>query len=52
MFRSIADQLFGSRVSYTDVRHAIVNYIVKEKDTFSLFMEDDEPFADYVERMR
>ena len=52
MFRSIADQLFGSRVSYMDVRHSIVSYIVKEKDTFSLFMEDDEPFKDYVDRMR
>ena len=52
MFRSIADQLFGARGDHMDVRLQIANYMVKEKETFSLFVEDDEPFMDYINRMR
>lgn len=52
MFRSIGDQLFGSAVSHSDIRSQVVNYMIKEKDTFSLFVEDDESFVDYIDRMR
>ena len=52
MFRAIADQVFGSSVGHMDIRLRLVNYMVKEKDIFSLFIEDDEPFKDYIDRMR
>lgn len=52
MFRSIADQLFGSLVGHIHIRMQVVDYMVKEKDNFSLFVEDDETFDDYISRMR
>ena len=52
LFRSLADQLFGDTNKHMDIRNIIMNYMISEKDHFSLFIEDDEPFDDYIERMK
>jgi len=52
MFRSIADQLEGDSEQHGFYRQKIIDYVQKNSDHFRLFIEDDEPFDDYVERMR
>lgn len=52
MFRSLADQLEGNQDSHHKYRAATTNYIVENMEYFKLFIEDDEPFEDYVSRMR
>mmetsp|Transcript_17808 Transcript_17808/g.29760 ORF Transcript_17808/g.29760 Transcript_17808/m.29760 type:complete len:299 (-) Transcript_17808:694-1590(-) len=51
MFRSISDQLYGSTDRHSEVRQKIVNYMNEHEDHFSLFVEDDEPFDEYISRM-
>lgn len=52
MFRSIADQLCGNEEFHGKYRQEILNYISDRQDHFSLFIEDDETFDQYVQRMR
>jgi hypothetical protein len=52
MFRSISDQLYATVERHAEVRQQIVNYMEQHHDHFSLFIEDDELFEDYVVRMR
>eukprot|EP01041_Mallomonas_annulata_P002827 gene2827-5555_t len=52
LFRSIADQLEGISQSHAVYRKKIVDYISDHDDHFRLFMEDDEPFPEYINRMR
>lgn len=54
MFRSLSDQIHGSDSHCHELRAAIVDHMAMDanKHHFSLFMEDDEPFDDYIERMR
>lgn len=55
LFRSLADQLNQlSTKSYDHiyVREKIVNYIEANKETFQLFIEDDENVSDYIDRIR
>jgi hypothetical protein len=52
LFRSFADQLTGLETNHFEFRKTVMDYIEQHAEHFSLFMEDDEPFDDYVERMR
>ena len=52
MFRSISDQLYGNDSRFAEVRTAVVAYMRKNAEHFSLFMEDDEPFSEYIRDMR
>lgn len=53
MFRSISDQLFGDQGDHhIDIRHEVMDYFNKNKDYFSNFIEDDEPFDTYINRMK
>ena len=52
MFRSIADQLLDDQSKHFLFRKKIIDYMEANKDHFSLFMEDDEPFDDYLRRMQ
>jgi OTU domain-containing protein 3 len=52
MFRAIADQLSGDQECYMSFREKIMDYIESRQDHFSLFMEDDEKFEVYLDRMR
>jgi len=52
LFRSLSDQLYGDDKKHIEVRDAIMNYIAANDEHFSLFIEDDESFDDYVNRLR
>ena len=52
MFRALSDQLFGTVNRHAEIRQKIVDYMIKHSDHFQLFIEDDEPFDDYISRMR
>ena len=54
LFRSMWDQLNGTSgvQDHRELRSLIVDRIEQEKDFFSLFIEDDEPFEEYIKRMR
>ena len=51
LFRAIAHQLFEDESKWNICRKDIVKYITSNKDYFELFMEDDEKFDDYIDRM-
>lgn len=54
LFRSLWDQLDG--ISKTEdhrhLRSVIMDRVEREKEFFSMFIEDDEPFDEYMVRMR
>ena len=51
LFRSVSEQMEGNENNYKEYREKCINYMKENKDTFSPFIEDDEPFDKYVERM-
>jgi hypothetical protein len=51
LFRSIADQVAGDAELHMVIRSRIMRYIKANGDHFRLFMEDDEDFDAYIERM-
>jgi OTU domain-containing protein 3 len=52
LFRSLSDQIAGDASGHRDLRQRIIDYVETNRDDFEPFMEDDEPFDDYVDRMR
>lgn len=50
-FRSLADQKYGDESRHAELRERIVAYVAERKEEFGPFVEDDETFEDYVERM-
>lgn len=52
LFRSLADQLTGKQDDHLVFRFKVMCYIEQQRDHFTLFMEDDEDFDDYVSRMK
>ncbi|CAA7056869.1 unnamed protein product [Microthlaspi erraticum] len=50
-FRSIADQLEGNEDEHSKYRSMVVQYIVKNREMFEPFIEDDVPFEDYCKTM-
>jgi hypothetical protein len=51
LFRAIAFQLWDDEALWYRVRAEVVEYIKIHRDHFECFVEDDEPFEDYVARM-
>ena len=51
LFRSVSEQVEGNEHNFQEYREKCVNYIKENKDDFAPFIEDDEPFDKYVERM-
>lgn len=51
LFRAIAFQLWEDEKLWYRVRAEVVEYIKIHRDHFEYFVEDDEPFEDYVTRM-
>jgi OTU domain-containing protein 3 len=49
--RAIADQLEGNEDEHNKYRNMIVLYIVKNREMFEPFIEDDVPFEDYCKTM-
>lgn len=54
LFRSLWDQLNGTAQieDHRQLRSVIMNHVEENKEFFSLFIEDDEHFDDYIKRMR
>ena len=52
LFRAIVDQLCGDQSKHHEFRNQITSYMIEHKDHFELFVEDDEPFDDYMDRMK
>lgn len=51
-FRAIADQLEGDEEEYTKYRQMVVEYIMKHREDFEPFVEDDMPFDEYCRSMQ
>jgi OTU domain-containing protein 3 len=51
-FHALADQLGGAAGDHAAIRGAVVDHMAVHPEDFSPFVEDDEPFVDYIERMR
>ena len=51
LFRSVSEQVEGNEHNFQEYREKCVNYMKENKDVFAPFIEDDEPFDKYVERM-
>lgn len=52
LFRSIAHQLENNPTLHMQYRQRIIKYIISKRKHFELFLEDDEKFDDYIERMK
>ncbi|KAL1196513.1 OVARIAN TUMOR DOMAIN-containing deubiquitinating enzyme 7 [Cardamine amara subsp. amara] len=50
-FRAISDQLEGNEDEHSKYRNMVVQYIVKNREMFEPFIEDDVPFEDYCKTM-
>lgn len=50
-FRALADQLHGSNGDHRALRQRIVSHMKDHRDEYEPFVEDDEPFDNYIERM-
>ncbi|XP_021897547.1 OTU domain-containing protein 3 isoform X3 [Carica papaya] len=50
-FRALADQLEGSEDEHGKYRSMVVQYIVKNREMFEPFIEDDVPFDEYCQSM-
>lgn len=51
LFRSVSEQVEGNENSHIEYREKCVNYMKDHKEIFEPFIEDDEPFDDYIKRM-
>jgi len=52
LFRSMSDQFTGDPNNYANYRRQICDYIYHNREDFEPFIEDDEPFEEYIARMR
>uniref|UniRef100_A0AAV1UCS7 OTU domain-containing protein n=1 Tax=Peronospora matthiolae TaxID=2874970 RepID=A0AAV1UCS7_9STRA len=52
LFRALADQIFGDQTQHQQARDEIVEYMEHQREDFEPFMEDEEKFEKYCERMR
>ncbi|XP_057838605.1 OVARIAN TUMOR DOMAIN-containing deubiquitinating enzyme 7 isoform X2 [Cryptomeria japonica] len=50
-FRAVADQLEGNEEEHAKYRHMVVEYIMKNRESYEPFVEDDVPFEKYCESM-
>ncbi|KAB1214742.1 OTU domain-containing protein 3 [Morella rubra] len=50
-FRALADQLEGNEAEHKKYRSMVVEYILKNRETFEPFIEDEVPFDEYCELM-
>ena len=52
LFRAISDQLYSNEHNCNNVRETLCNHIETNRNDFEPFIEDDEPFETYLQRMR
>jgi OTU domain-containing protein 3 len=51
LFRAFSDQIEGSENNYSFYRQSAIDYMKGNEDHFKFFIEDDEPFEDYIKDM-
>lgn len=51
LFRAISDQITGNENLHGEYRVLAIDFMRSNSDDFSPFVEDDEPFGDYLKRM-
>ena len=51
LFRSISKSLTGSEANHARYRDQAVQYMTQNRPDFEWFIEDDEPWDDYIERI-
>jgi hypothetical protein len=51
LFRSVSDQMDNTEKNHKLYREICINYMEKNKDEFAPFIEDDETYDKYLERM-
>ncbi|CAM9337729.1 unnamed protein product [Hapterophycus canaliculatus] len=52
LFRSLADQLEGRPQDHSSIRSKVMDHLERNREVFEPYVEDDESFDDYLERMR
>lgn len=52
LFSSVSQQLEGNASNWAHYRRAACEHMEEENDFFAAFVEDDEPWDEYIERMR
>jgi len=52
LFRAMADQFTGEPSNYATYRKQICEFILYNRQDYEPFIEDDEPFDEYIARMR
>lgn len=52
LFRSISKQLRGTEAHHKEYRDQALIYMARNRPDFEYFVEDDEPWEDYLVRMR
>jgi len=51
LFRSVSEQIEGDENNYKQYRERCVDYIIQNKDDFVPFLDEDEPFDNYIEKI-
>lgn len=51
-FRALADQLEGNEEEHDKYRNMVVQFIMKNREMFEPFIEDDMPFDEYCKSMK
>eukprot|EP01031_Cornospumella_fuschlensis_P030715 gene30715-37114_t len=52
MFRCIGHQLYGDPERHLEVRKHVLDCVESHQEHFEAFIDDDETFSDYIDRMR
>jgi OTU domain-containing protein 3 len=50
-FRALCDQRWGDETDHLALRRQTIEYMEANRDSFEPFIEDDEKWAAYIERM-
>ena len=51
LFRALSDQLYGHQNEHKDLRAKAIKHIKANKEIFQFYIEDDQPFDEYVGEM-
>lgn len=51
-FRAVSDQLYGTEQSHQKLRQRACDYMIRHKESFHHFVDDEQSFDDYVNKMR
>lgn len=52
LFGALGDQLRGRDADHAQLRREVVDFVQAHPNDFAAFIEDDEPFEDYCQRLR